>query len=61
VDCPACGQRRSAMVVDLMTPMEAEQLSGRVRDLGTVTCPKCGHWTYHPPRISGDRSTGPVS
>jgi hypothetical protein len=50
------------MVVDLMTPMEADQLSGGLRDLGTITCPTCGYWTFHPPRVSAsaERSTGPA-
>jgi hypothetical protein len=35
--------------------MEADALSGRAfRDLGTVTCPACGHWFFSPPKVSSD-------
>ena len=55
VDCPACGRRRSAMVVASVSYMEADALSDKaVRSLGTVTCPTCGYWFYSPPKVSSD-------
>ena len=55
VVCPDCGSRRSALVVKLLTPMEADALDERgLRELATVTCPVCGYWTYSPLTISSD-------
>jgi hypothetical protein len=53
VDCPACGRHESAMVVEVVTPTEAEALISRgVSDVGTITCPACGSWVFHPPQGS---------
>ena len=41
------------MVVQIITPMEADALTASgVRSIGTITCPACGSWVFHPPRVS---------
>ena len=41
------------MVVQVITPMEADALTASgVRSIGTITCPACGSWVFHPPRVS---------
>ena len=44
------------MVVEVITPMKGDALTPRgVRDLGTITCPACGSWVFHPPRVLVNR------
>ena len=51
--CPGCGEHGSTIVVEHITPGEAEALSGpALRDVATVTCRSCGYWYYRPLHVS---------
>ncbi len=53
VDCPECGRDLAALEVEIITPVEEDALTAaEVRRLGTITCPNCGSWFFHPLRVS---------
>jgi uncharacterized protein with PIN domain len=62
VHCPECGRDLAALEVEIITTVEEDALSAaEVRRIGTITCPECRAWFFHPLRVSStaERSPGP--